>query len=320
MKRILVLGCVACLAAIGAVILRFDGRVLASGVGVRSDATRGVVQVSFRRDADPVLLSVWVNDAPFIRDVPVTPERYWSVALASESVGSVGAHARIRVEAHRSDGVRERTERSAIVRPLLMVPMPSLAGADDAVRMTAPDLSASPDQCAPVAVADALIWLAKQSSQDDRISVSPQTTIDELAESMHWVPGDGVRFDALARGSSQWIKEKGLTVEVRTLRGAPQDVVIDGTTARNRGHAVLFQLQVRDARGGIHGSHLVFVQQVVPRAEGGAWVTVHDPLSPLGSDVYQVSSDGTLEQYPYLAGRMAIMGGIVYALRGTMVP
>jgi len=279
---------------------RRDDRVLADTIGVTQyPGGVAMVQIPFRRDANPGTVTVSVDDAVVIQRAPLYPTEYWNDDYFFRPSVPLAGRVRVRV-------VMDGGQGESVTRDVVVSRSTDRGIADDLTDVTQParsmktgeaDLPERRGECAPTAAADALIRLTKEHGADDRLPPDTVALVDELKQDMRWTPGDGVNPDGYVAGISHWALALGLPVRVSAIGDAAGHTTLDDLAhALAAGDAAQSRLQFSDGSVPV-GGHLVGVV-AVSRSDDGDFIAVNDPRSVSGTDIYRIRN-GRLTDYPF---------------------
>lgn len=182
-------------------------------------------------------------------------------------------------------------------------------GVPDSFQNDTPDLPQRKDECAPTSAANSIIRLAGDHNRIDAIPRDPTALIDMLKQQMGWTPQNGVLTGDFSPGKEYVAKQLGLPITSETVSGDFNHVIDRIEETLNKGGAAEMRLQstVTDENGQTHnvGGHMVTVVGVVRNGQQTS-VQIHDPLSPSGTDTYEIDpNDGSLIKYPFLGGKLS---------------
>ena len=173
-----------------------------------------------------------------------------------------------------------------------------------------PDMKQRKDECAPTSAANSIIRMAGDNGRIDAIPRDPYALVDMLKGQMGWTPQNGVLIEDFSRGKDYVAKQLNLPIHSETYKGDSASVLdrIEGTLQGGGGTEMRMK-QVVDGKA--VGGHMVTVTNVV-RTGQQVSVQIHDPLSPSGTDTYEVDSrTGELIGYPYMRGSLIITTGFL---------
>ncbi len=173
-----------------------------------------------------------------------------------------------------------------------------------------PDMKQRKDECAPTSAANSIIRMAGDNGRIDALPRDPYALVDMLKGQMGWTPQNGVLIEDFSRGKDYVAKQLNLPVHSEMYKGDSASVLdrIEGTLEGGGGTEMRMK-QVVDGKA--VGGHMVTVTNVV-RTGQQVSVQIHDPLSPSGTDTYEVDSrTGELIGYPYMRGSLIITTGFL---------
>ncbi len=171
-------------------------------------------------------------------------------------------------------------------------------GAPAPVRPSTPDITQRFAECGPTAAANSLISLAQQHGK--KLSDLPSQTdmINGLKAEMDWTPENGVSPDKFVEGKDKYMAKLGLPIRT-TLAGGDdgRGTINELRDALRDGRATEVQLKFHDPETGAgKGSHVLTVVGV-EEVDGKTLVKVHDPNTPSGTEIYDVTT-GEVLNYP----------------------
>ncbi len=186
-----------------------------------------------------------------------------------------------------------------------VVRQPKPEGVPNTFHSDTPDLPQRKDECAPTSAANSIIRLAGDHNRIDAIPRDPQELIDLLKGQMGWTSQNGVLVGDFSPGKEAVAQKLNLPITSETVTGDPGHIVdrIDDTMTAGGAAEIRIQSSYLGTDGKVHivGGHMVTVVNVVRDGQLTS-LQIHDPLSPSGTDTYQLDSDGNLIGYPYLGG------------------
>jgi hypothetical protein len=292
-----------------------------------------MVQVPYRHDGPSGLVSMFVDsnedgvcsDAErVLADVPVQPQKYWNTNFFFRPTAPLPPSARVCirfgdesivrvVRISNTDAAITRTDTSDVTLPL-----ESMKEGDGASTTSdigsyrypdVPDIRQRVAECGPAAAANSMVSLAKEHGQDGRLPSDMMVMLDELRSDMRWTATDGVLSDMFVVGANLWSRKKGLpilTTKVGTQQGAGTLDTIDA--ALEAGDAAALRLSFSTSESGPLGGHVVTVVGVTQGAR--TFISIHDPRSPNGTDIYEVKNNAI--DYALFDGTTTLSWGFIH--------
>lgn len=301
---------------------RLDARVLAGSLSVTQLPTGvAMVQVPYRRDGlrermqvavDENADGIFTDDEVVLRDIPVTPEKYWNANVFFRPVRRLTDTIRVRVavgEEVVTRSVRVTQSRDEIAATEFS---DALRPRDALLSSRMPDMPGGVGECGPMTLANAVTLLAKVHGEDGRLPSDAAVTLDELKTEMRWTRSDGVYPEDVILGANRWSQKKGLpirTTSVDARHGMDALDVLLGAIASGGAAELRLLFSVPNGKTmRVIGGHLVTLVDVT-RVDGRVYITVHDSRSPTGADIYEVRN-GVID-YAFFSGTTALNGGFI---------
>jgi hypothetical protein len=170
-----------------------------------------------------------------------------------------------------------------------------------------PDITQRPAECAPTSAANNLISLAGDHGRIDALPRDPTELIDGLKGEMNWTPANGVSPNDFVKGKDRMAARLGLPIRTSIVGDGSGIGSLDQIErAIQNGGAAELRLRFTDPGGKTNGGHMVTVTGVHEN-----FIDVNDPLSPSGTDTYEIKNDGSLKDYPYHNGGAFVSFGFV---------
>lgn len=179
-----------------------------------------------------------------------------------------------------------------------------------------PDLKQRKDECAPTSAANSIIRMAGDNGKIDAIPRDPYELVDLLKREMGWTYQNGVLVEDFSRGKDFVAKQLNLPIHSETITGDFNHVLdgVEETLNQGGGTEIRMKQVVQNPQTGRNqtaGGHMITVTRVI-RTGQQVSVQVHDPLSPSGTDTYDVDArTGELINYPYMRGSLIITTGFL---------
>ena len=163
------------------------------------------------------------------------------------------------------------------------------------LRSDTPDITQRLAECAPTSAANSVISLAGQHGK--KLS-NPTDVVNGLKAEMDWTLENGVSPEKFVEGKDKYMAKLGLPIRTTLVggddgRGTIQEI----KDALAEGKAAEVQLKFHNPETGEgKGSHMLTVVGV-EEVDGKTLIKVHDPNTPAGTEMYDVSS-GEVTNYP----------------------
>lgn len=152
-------------------------------------------------------------------------------------------------------------------------------------------------ECAPTAAANGLYGLAKKNGQDGKLPKNPVEAIDQLKGDVRWTPAEGSLPDDFVKGKNEFAARAGLPIRTAKVGDKNGLTSLDEIKkALEGGGAAELRLKFSE-NGKFKGGHLVSVVGV-REVDGRTFLDIHDPLTPAGTDTYELSGN-VLDYAPY---------------------
>jgi hypothetical protein len=158
--------------------------------------------------------------------------------------------------------------------------------------------------------------MAGDNGRIDAIPRDPYALVDLLKREMGWTSQNGVLVEDFSRGKDFVAKQLNLPIHSETITGDFNHVLdgVEQTLSEGGGTEVRLKQVVENPQNGKSqtvGGHMITVTRVI-RTGQQVSVQVHDPLSPSGTDTYDVDArTGELINYPYMHGSLVITTGFL---------
>ena len=175
---------------------------------------------------------------------------------------------------------------------------------DSGIEGNIPDLTGGPMDCFAIATANNLINMAQQNGRRDDLPANPQDLINELKQDMQF--NDGILNRNFMPGKAAFVARYNLPIETREIR---RPTVDDLEEAFSSGDAVEISTTMLRSRSNRATTGHVLTGTGAFRDGDDGGISVHDPATPEGADIYELSQTGG--DNPYLMINYPMWDGIV---------
>lgn len=152
-----------------------------------------------------------------------------------------------------------------------------------------PDISQQAAECAPAAAVNSLLRLvADYGNIKELQGQNPYQLIAELKWLMKRTSADGVTPDNFVSWKQAWISKRGLPITTKKVWNLWGEWTLDALQkALDNGGAAELRLRFTDSARRTVWWHMVTVI-AVRQMSGQRYIDIHDPLSPKGTETYQL--------------------------------
>ncbi len=299
--------------------------------------TRGFLIVNFGKEiTEPVTLSAsidWNRDGEFqkeevvVTNAPADPRKNWNGNFPiqfqrADDLSNLTVHLTVGNESFdlpltlTTYDVGELVDFSTVTKPdesmkgdtVVRPPAaPKAEGVPQNFHNDTPDITQRKDECAPTTAANGFIQMAGDHGRIDAIPRDPMALVDMFKKEMGWTFQNGVLIEDFSTGKDYVARQLDLPIHSETVTGDFNHVVdkIEEALAGGGAAEMRVQAKVTDAKGKVHnvGGHVVSVTRVIRNGQSLS-LEIHDPLSPAGTEPYDIDpNDGALSNYPFLGGK-----------------